>query len=101
ESLGRGVARLRALPLHREQASDDAQALDGDFVAAARGFGEPAPAVAPAAGALAARALDEGGDARAVALHAPMQLVAKKPPHAVRIAGPRIEEGHPARVRPA
>ena len=96
-----GIAGACGIPLDPEHSRDDAHAFESDTVAGARGFDESTARVGPTPWPLAARALEEGRDARAVALHGAREVVAEKPPDAVGVAFWRIEERDPARVGPA
>ena len=95
------VARARRFSLDREQARDDAHAFERDAVAGARGFDQTSSRMRPAARSLAAGALEEGRDARAVALHGAREVRAEEALHALGVADGRVEEGHPSRVGPS
>src|SRR5450432_1549487 len=95
------VACARRVSLDREQARDDAHAFEGDAVAGARGFDQTSSRMRPAARSLAAGALEEGRDARAIALHGAREVRAEKTLHALGVTDGRVEEGHPSRVGPS
>jgi len=99
-TLLRVVAGAAGLALDGEELGDDAHAFERDAVAAARGFDEASARVRPASRALAAGALEEVGDAGAVALHGAGEVVAEEAFDAVGVAGGRIEERHPAGIGP-
>src|ERR1700733_3881307 len=96
-----GGAGERRCALDGEEAGDDVQALQRDGVARTRGLDETSSSMRPAPRAPASYALEERGDAGAVALDGAREVLAEKTPGAVRGAARRIEEGHPARVGPA
>jgi hypothetical protein len=95
------IARARRLSLDRKEAGDDPHAFERNAVASARGFDEATPCVRPAAGALAARALEEAHDARAIALHGAREVGTKKALDALGVADGRVEEAHPSCVGPS
>ena len=86
KSLLGSVTRLRTGPLHGEERCDPLEPFEGDLVARACRQNETAPAVAPAARALPTGALEKVGDARAVALHAPLVILAEEALDAVGIS---------------
>src|SRR6202011_3030944 len=100
-SLLGGVAGAGRFALDREQAGDDAHALEGDAVAGASRFDESTPRVSPAPWALSAGAFEKARDARAVALHGAREVLTEEAFDAVRVACRRIEERHPARIGPS
>src|SRR5262245_33310911 len=84
-----GVPLLRSitcecrLALDREQRLNEAQPLDGEQIAPARGFYEPSASMTPTPWACASGTLDESGDAGPVALHGAFQVLTKKAAHAI------------------
>ena len=94
------VASAGRISLDCEQARDDAYAFESDAIASARGFDQASSRMGPAPWALAARALEEGQDARAVALHGAREVRAEEAFHTLGVADGRIEEGHPSGVGP-
>jgi hypothetical protein len=95
------IARTRRLSLGREEAGDDAHAFERHAIPSPRGFDEPTPCVRPAAGALAARALEEAHDARAIALHGAREVGTKEALDALGVADGRVNEAHPSCVGPS